>query len=257
MKIKKKILIGAIIVICAVLAVGIWSIKTKSLKYAGENSTKVSTNKDIGKTGKSGLQNNTSSQPNNKKSLQPKDKTSNEIKTEPKSSIETKSDETLNSQVKYQTQSKTVDTKDSKAQKVSNHDSVPKVQTFEGYITSEDDFAAGLKEDTADMIYMRLMALSGIGITFQQDGKWVFYYFDGRFSTDNKKGSDGKWTFDGTGSQLSAWHLVEQKVKSGNGKSPVPIKVTGVLNENTKTNLGPDADGRKFSVITVKSIIEK
>ncbi|UZW13748.1 hypothetical protein OSC52_18220 [Clostridium pasteurianum] len=130
------------------------------------------------------------------------------------------------------------------------------IQTFKGYITTEDDFAAGLKEDTASMIYMRLMALSGLGITFEQNGQWVFYYFDGNISTDNK-GSDGKWVFNGKGSQLSAWEIVEAQVKENNGSNKmkaVPVTVTGILNGNTKTNPGPDADGKYFKVITVKSI---
>ncbi|MDF2502948.1 hypothetical protein [Clostridium sp.] len=132
----------------------------------------------------------------------------------------------------------------------------PTVQTFTGYITSEDDFVASLKEDTAFMVYMRLMALSGLGITFQQNGQWVFYYFDGNVSTDNK-GTDGKWAFNGTGSQLNAWKIVEAQVKDNNGANkmkPVPVTVTGILSGNTKTNPGPDADGRQFQVITVKSI---
>ena len=130
------------------------------------------------------------------------------------------------------------------------------VQTFTGFITTEDDFAALLKEDTASMIYMRLMALSGLGITFQEDGKWVFYYFDGNISTDNK-GSDGKWAFNGTGSQLNAWNIVEAQVKENNGANkmkPVSVTVTGILSGNTKTNPGPDADGKQLPVITVKSI---
>lgn len=133
----------------------------------------------------------------------------------------------------------------------------PKVQTFIGYITTEDDFAAGLHEDTAFMIDMKLMALSGLGITFQQDGKWVFYYFDGNIATNNTNGTGGKWIFDGTGSQLNAWNIVEAQVKENNGANkmkPVPVTVTGTLNGNTQTNPGPDADGQNFQVITVNSI---
>lgn len=132
----------------------------------------------------------------------------------------------------------------------------PTVQTFTGFITTEDDFAANLREDTAFMIYMRLMALSGLGITIQQNGQWVFYYFDGNISTDNK-GADGKWAFNGAGSQLTAWNIVEEQVKENNGANKmnsVPVTVTGTLSGNTKTNPGPDADGKQFPVISVKSI---
>lgn len=264
MKIKKKILIGVIIVICIVLIGAIWSIKDRTLKSAVQNSNEVSAGKDKIKNDKSvqSRDNKTSLQPQNKSKNEGQNKSETKSNMEPKhqdmhqGQFETKS----NIESKSQTKSQVVGVKISNTQKTKENNSknsTPKIQNFEGYVTSEDDFAAGLKEDTADMIYMRLMALSGLGITFQQDGKWFFYYFDGTFSTDNKKGSDGKWAFDGTDSQLSAWQLVEQKVKSGKGKSPVPVKITGVLNGNTKTNLGPDADGRKFSVITVKSIIEK
>jgi sulfite exporter TauE/SafE len=145
-------------------------------------------------------------------------------------------------------------TPSSLSKKTTNSNAV--VQTFTGYITTEDDFAASLKEDTAFMIYMRLMALSGLGITFQQDGQWVFYYIDGNIATDNKK-YGGEWTFDGTGSQLDAWKLVEAQVKDNNGANkmkPVPVTITGTLNENIQTNPGLDADGKYFPVITVKSI---
>ncbi|AGK98927.1 bacterial Ig-like domain-containing protein [Clostridium pasteurianum] len=133
----------------------------------------------------------------------------------------------------------------------------PKVQTFTGYITTEDDFAANLGEDTAFMIDMKMMVLSGLGITFQQDGKWVFYYIDGNIATNNTNGAGGKWVFDGTGSQLNAWNIVEAQVKENNGANkmnPVPVTITGTLNGNTQTNPGLDADGEHFQVITVNSI---
>ncbi|OAA93851.1 cell wall-binding repeat-containing protein [Clostridium coskatii] len=127
-------------------------------------------------------------------------------------------------------------------------------QTYTGYITTEDDFATSLGEDTADMIYMKLMAQSGLGITFQKDGKWVFYYFDGNIATNNTSGADGKWTFDGTGSQLNAWNLVKAQVEAGNPQSPVPVTVAGTLKGNTQTNPGPDADNIEYPVITANSI---
>lgn len=126
--------------------------------------------------------------------------------------------------------------------------------TFTGYITSEDDFAADLGEDTAAMVYMRLMALSGLGITFQENGQWVFYYFDGSFSTDNSKDADGKWVFDGTGSQKKAWDIVAAQMAAGDKFDPVPVKVTGILKGDEATNPGPDRDGLYFQVLTVTRI---
>lgn len=129
----------------------------------------------------------------------------------------------------------------------------PTTQTWTGYITTEDDFAAGLGEDNAFMVYMKTMAMSGIGITYQQNGKWVFLYFDGTISTGNSKGPDGKWAFDGTGSQLKAWNIVADALSRGK-YDPVPVTVTGTLNGDTATNPGLDADGLYFPVITVSSM---
>lgn len=136
--------------------------------------------------------------------------------------------------------------------------SEPQVQTFTGYITTEDDHAASLGEDTADMVYMKMMALSGLGVTLKDNsGNWIFYYFDGDISTDNKDGDGGSWKFNGTGSQLKAWNIVEEQVKRSNGEDkmkPVPVTVTGVLDGSTQTNPGPDADGIDYPVIKVQSI---
>ncbi|WP_333861767.1 cell wall-binding repeat-containing protein [Clostridium sp.] len=137
------------------------------------------------------------------------------------------------------------------------NDSEEQVQIFTGYITTEDDFAAGLKEDSAHMIHMKMMALSGLGITFQENGEWFFYYFDGNISTDNTGGEGGTWIFNGTGSQLDAWNIVEEQIKGNDGAdkmSPVPVTVKGVLKGNTQTNPSSDADGKNFPVITVESI---
>ncbi|MBV4425986.1 cell wall-binding repeat-containing protein [Clostridium tyrobutyricum] len=137
-------------------------------------------------------------------------------------------------------------------------DNVPVEQTFTGYITTEDDYAASLGEDTAYMIYMKMMALSGLGITYKdKDGKWVFYYFDGNIATDNKDGDNGKWKFNGTGSQLNAWNIVENQIKRNNGsdsKKAVPVTLTGTLDGTARTNPGPDADGINYPVIKVQSI---
>ncbi len=130
--------------------------------------------------------------------------------------------------------------------------------SFTGYVTTEDDFATAVSngkgyEDYAGMIYMKMMALSGLGVTFQDNsGKWVFYYFDGQFATNNTAGSNGKWTFDGTGSQLDAWNLVKPLALDSVQKSnPVPVKVQGYLTGKTATNTGLDADGVQYPVITV------
>lgn len=134
----------------------------------------------------------------------------------------------------------------------------PVTQTWSGYITSEDDFAAGLGADTASMVHMKKMAMSGLGITFQQDGKWVFYYFDGAIATDNNpddtSAADDDWVFNGTLSQLKAWNIVAEAANK-NPKAPVPVTVTGMLNGNTATNPGPDKDGLYFPVITVSSMV--
>jgi len=128
---------------------------------------------------------------------------------------------------------------------------MPPAQTFTGYITSEDDFVEPLYKDTAGMIFMRLMARSGLGITFQQpDGTWAFYYFNGQIASGNEQ----PWSFNGTGAQLSAWNIVVKQVKSGGANNPVPVTVTGTLNGDKETNPGPDADGRYFPVITAARI---
>lgn len=161
-------------------------------------------------------------------------------------------EQTLTITVDGKTATYTITVKDSASQQPTQPTQTE--QTFTGYITTEDDVAADLGEDTAYMIYMKLMAQSGLGITFQKDGKWVFYYFDGNIATNNKSGADGKWTFDGTGSQLNAWNLVKAQVEAGNPQSPVPVTVTGTLKGNTQTNPGPDADDIDYPVITVNSI---
>ena len=124
-----------------------------------------------------------------------------------------------------------------------------KVLTLKGYITTENDFVHNLGEDTAGMVYMRMMAQSGLGLTFQVDGKWVFYYFDGEFASYPENG-----TFNGTGSQRTAWNIVGEAVKNGGADKSVPVTVTGILKGDTRTNPGEDADGIHFKVITVESM---
>ena len=124
--------------------------------------------------------------------------------------------------------------------------------TITGYLTTEDDFAANLGADTAGMVHMKKMAMSGLGITRQKaDGKWEFYFFSGNISTGNTV--NGTWVFDGTGAQLDAWNIVTAAAASA-GMKPVAITVVGVLKGDTNTNPGTDKDGLTFPVITVTSI---
>ncbi|MFL0196763.1 cell wall-binding repeat-containing protein [Clostridium sp. WILCCON 0269] len=122
------------------------------------------------------------------------------------------------------------------------------VQTFTGYIQDEDCFisyAPNYGDDTKMCLSMKSCAASGYGITaLQSDGSYKFYYFDGNFATF----ADGK-TFDGTGSQLSAWNLIQNTSK----KDHVTITVTGTLKGDTKVS--PN-DGKSYPVITVSSLRE-
>ena len=127
--------------------------------------------------------------------------------------------------------------------------------TITGYITTEDDYAMKLGADTAGMINMKVMAMSGLGITTQKaDGSWEFYYFNGNFSSGDS--INGKWAFNGTAAQLDAWNIV-LSIAANTPKAPVPATVTGILKGDTNTNPGNDADGLYFPVLTVSSIVQK
>jgi hypothetical protein len=124
--------------------------------------------------------------------------------------------------------------------------------TLTGYITTEDDFASKLGADTSGMINMKMMAMSGLGITRQMaDGSWEFYFFNGNISKGDSV--NGKWAFSGTAAQLDAWNLV-LAVATNNPKASVSVTVTGIVKGDTMTNPGMDADGLYFPVITVSSI---
>jgi hypothetical protein len=128
----------------------------------------------------------------------------------------------------------------------------PTPVTVTGYITTEDDFANSLGKDTAGMVYMKMMAMSGLGVTKQKaDGSWEFYFFDGKISTGETV--NGAWAFNGTGSQLTAWNVIGEAVKT-NAKGSVAVTVVGTVNGSMATNPGMDADGRYFPVIAVSSI---
>ncbi|BAH07021.1 hypothetical protein CKR_1970 [Clostridium kluyveri NBRC 12016] len=246
MKIKKIIIIGISVIICISVLAIIWNTKSKSLKSSDIVNTTTNSNtsnKSKGTVSKNG---------ENSNQVETKSSDKAEDKIQPESSANSSTSASISKsaailKAELESQSK------SESENASN----PQLQTFTGYITTEDDFAAGLKEDTAAMIYMRLMALSGLGITFQENGEWVFYYFDGNIATDNKDGEGDKWVFDGTGSQLNAWNIVKHQVELNNGSDkmkPVPVTVTGVLDGSMQNNPGPDADGKRFPVITVQSI---
>ncbi|MCH3963697.1 MAG: hypothetical protein LKE46_05445 [Clostridium sp.] len=246
MKRKNQIVVGIIAAICLIIAGSVWIIEANSSKTEAGNKDKSSMNS------KQMLQSQHSN--HNAEKTQEKTVAVDRTKSSAKSELDKEGKVELNKKsqsntVNSQPEEKTSDISDNNSSK-----STARSVSITGYITSEDDFAAGLKEDTANMVYMRLMALSGLGITFQQNGSWVFYYFDGNIASDNKSGKDGKWTFNGSGSQLTAWNIVQKHVKEGKGKYPVQVTVKGVLKGNTGTNPGPDADGKKFPVITVESI---
>ncbi|UZQ50719.1 cell wall-binding repeat-containing protein [Clostridium kluyveri] len=122
------------------------------------------------------------------------------------------------------------------------------VQTFKGYIQDEDCFisyAPNYGDDTKTCLSMKSCTVSGYGITaLQSDGSYKFYYFDGDFATF----ADGK-TFDGTGSQLSAWNLIQNTSK----KDHITITVKGTLKGDTKIS---PYDGKSYPVITVSSLTE-
>jgi hypothetical protein len=125
------------------------------------------------------------------------------------------------------------------------------LQTFQGFITSEDDFVdpvigADPSKDTRAMILMNAMAQSGLGMAAQEAGVWKFYYFSGKFATTIFP------AFNGTGAQLDAWKIVENTQK----KDHISVIVTGSLEGKTATNTGGDADGVYWPVITVSSIVE-
>ncbi|BAH06013.1 hypothetical protein CKR_0962 [Clostridium kluyveri NBRC 12016] len=121
------------------------------------------------------------------------------------------------------------------------------VQTFTGYIQDQDCFisyAPNYGDDTKMCLSMKSCAANGYGITaLESDGSYKFYYFDGDFAAF----ADGK-TFDGTGSQLSAWNLIQNTIKKNN----ITITVKGKLNGEIKTA----SDGNTYPVITVTSLAE-
>jgi hypothetical protein len=125
------------------------------------------------------------------------------------------------------------------------------VQTFVGFITSEDDFVdpqigADPSKDTRGMILMEAMARSGLGIAIDYQGGWQFYYLSGDFATTIRP------AFNGTGAQLDAWNIVLNTKK----KDHISAVVTGLLDGTRATNPGGDADGIYYPVIRVDTIVE-
>lgn len=125
---------------------------------------------------------------------------------------------------------------------------VSSVVTFTGYIQDEDCFiqyAPNYGDDSKGCLSMRGCAKSGYGITvFRSDGTYEFYYFDGNFA----KFSNGN-SFDGTGSQLTAWNLIHDTSKQNH----ITVTVSGTLNGNTIVS---PYDGKSYPVIKVSSLIE-
>ena len=125
------------------------------------------------------------------------------------------------------------------------------LQTFQGFITSEDDFVDPVigtdpSKDTSAMILMNAMAQSGLGLAVRESEGWKFYYFSGDLATTIFP------AFNGTGAQLDAWNIVDRTQK----KDHISVKVTGWLDGRTATNTGGDADGIYWPVITVNSMSE-
>ena len=126
--------------------------------------------------------------------------------------------------------------------------------TFEGYIQDLDCFikmAPNFGKDSKKCLAMKTCAASGYGITaLQPDGTFKFYYLDGDFAT----WTHGETNFDGTGSQLASWNLINATQKANH----VTIKVTGKLSGDTKVSPWIDAryDGRSYPVINVTSLEE-
>ena len=125
------------------------------------------------------------------------------------------------------------------------------LQTFSGFITSEDDFVdpqigADPSRDTKGMMLMNAMARSCLGIAMHAAEGWKFYYFSGNFATTIFP------SFNGTGAQLDAWNIVLKT----NKQDHISITVTGSLDWKTATNPSGDADGIYYPVINVQSIAE-
>lgn len=125
------------------------------------------------------------------------------------------------------------------------------LQTFNGFITSEDDFVdpvigADPSKDTRGMILMNAMARSGLGIAVSTPGGWKFYYLSGDFATTIVP------AFNGTGGQLDAWNIVLKTTKQDH----ISVVVTGSFEGKNATNPSGDADGIYYPLITVQTISE-
>jgi hypothetical protein len=125
------------------------------------------------------------------------------------------------------------------------------LQTFNGFITSEDDFVDPMigtdpSKDTKGMILMNAMARSGLGLAVKTAEGWKFYYFNGDFATTIFP------AFNGDGGQLDAWNVVLKTAKQDH----ISVMVTGLLDGKSATNPSGDADGIYYPVITVQTIAE-
>ena len=125
------------------------------------------------------------------------------------------------------------------------------METFSGFITSEDDFVDPIigvdpSQDTRKMILMKPMARAGLGLAVQEESVWKFYYFSGNFATSINP------TFNGDGGQLAAWNIVLNTKK----RDHISVTVTGFLKGDGATNPAEDADGIYYPIITVNTIVE-
>jgi hypothetical protein len=125
------------------------------------------------------------------------------------------------------------------------------VETFNGFITSEDDFvdpeiSPDPSRDSRAMLLMEAMARSGLGLAVHAADGWHFYYFSGNFATSIHP------SFNGGGAQLDAWNILLNTKKIDH----IAVTVTGFLDGTGATNPSGDADGLYYPVISVNTMVE-
>jgi hypothetical protein len=121
--------------------------------------------------------------------------------------------------------------------------------TIQGFLIDEDCFICypDPAKETLGCLIMPECAASGYGIAFLSEGKYQFYFFDGAISTY----ANGKRNNNATGGQQIAWDYINNNIETNN----IPVKVTGQLTKETRTN--PDsatADNKYYKVFKVSSI---
>lgn len=120
--------------------------------------------------------------------------------------------------------------------------------TLIGYVIDEHCFELRTKDpgiDTKRCLLMNMCIKSGYGIAVKKsNGKYEFYYFDGKFITDTK-------TLNGTGGQNKAYKIVVKTKK----KDHVTVTVKGKLTNETKPSL--HLKKVNYKVFKVKEIKEQ